>query len=79
MLLVYSGGLHHVQAPGDRFPRPFRTIAVRLEVVSIPAYRDQLGGTGDTQEFRRRVVADLTRRRNELAPVRGPTIPHWAR
>jgi 1-acyl-sn-glycerol-3-phosphate acyltransferase len=79
MLLAYSGGLHHVQAPGDRLPRPFRTIAVRLEVISIPTYRDELGGTGDTQGFRRRVVADLTRRRNELAPVRGPTIPRWAR
>jgi hypothetical protein len=78
MLLAYSGGLHHVYAPGDRIPTPFRTIAVRLEVVDIPAYRRALGGTADAEAFRRRVVADLTRRRSEHTPVRGPTIPRWA-
>ena len=39
MLLAYSGGLHHVQIPGDRFPRLFKTIRLRLEVVDIAAYR----------------------------------------
>jgi hypothetical protein len=79
MLLAYSGGLHHVHAPGDRFPRPFRTIAVRLEVLDLVEYRAALGGTDDRDAFRRRVVEDLTRRRRQLTPVRGPTLPHWAR
>lgn len=39
MLLVYSGGLHHVHAPGDALPRPFRTVRLKLESVPIAAYR----------------------------------------
>jgi hypothetical protein len=78
MLLADSGGLHHVHAPGDRFPRPSRTIAARLEVVDLAEHRAALGDD-DMNAFRRRVVGDLTERRNHVAPVTGPTIPHWAR
>src|SRR6478672_7330297 len=38
MLLAYSGGLHHVQHPGQLLPRLFKTIRVRLETVDIEAY-----------------------------------------
>jgi 1-acyl-sn-glycerol-3-phosphate acyltransferase len=78
LLLAYSGGLHHVAAPGDRFPRLFQKIALRLEVLDIPAYRDALGGAQDMDVFRRRVVEDLTQRRNRYSPLMGPTIPSWA-
>jgi 1-acyl-sn-glycerol-3-phosphate acyltransferase len=78
MLLAYSGGLHHIAAPGDRFPRPFRRIALRLEVVDIPEYRASLGGTARLELFRRRVVGNLTRRRNRYCPIMGPTVPQWA-
>jgi 1-acyl-sn-glycerol-3-phosphate acyltransferase len=78
MLLAYSGGLHHVAPPGARFPKPFRRIAVRLEALDIPAYRDSLGGTRDMEAFRRRVIEDLTLRRNRHCPVTGPTVPRWA-
>ncbi|HEV2149764.1 MAG TPA: 1-acyl-sn-glycerol-3-phosphate acyltransferase [Longimicrobiaceae bacterium] len=78
MLIAYSGGLHHVAAPGERFPRLFKEISLRLEVLDIPAYREALGGTRDMDAFRGRVVEDLTRRRNRYAPLRGPTLPQWA-
>ena len=78
MLLAYSGGLHHVAAPGDRFPRLFQEISLRLEVLDIPEYRESLGGTEDMASFRRRVVEDMTERRNRYAPLRGPTFPQWA-
>ena len=78
MLLAYSGGLHHVAAPGDRFPRLFQEIALRLEVLDVPEYRESLGGTQDMATFRRRVVEDMTERRNRYAPLRGPTFPKWA-
>ena len=42
MLLAYSRGLHHVQAPGERFPRLFRTVSMRFECVDIASYRDGL-------------------------------------
>ena len=38
MLIKYSGGMQHVQAPG-RFPRLFRTIRIRLETQDIQDYK----------------------------------------
>lgn len=35
MLIVYSRGLHHVQAPGQFFPKLFKEIHVGLELVEI--------------------------------------------
>jgi hypothetical protein len=64
LLLAYSGGLHHVQAPGERWPRLFRTIRIRFECLDIPAYRQGLLAEGGAKGFRRAVVADLERRRD---------------
>jgi 1-acyl-sn-glycerol-3-phosphate acyltransferase len=77
MLLAYSGGLHHIAAPGDRVPRVFRRVALRLETIDVPSYRAANGGA-DHPEFRRRVVEDLTQRRNRYSPLMGPTTPSWA-
>ncbi len=81
LLLVYSGGLHHVAAPGQRWPRIFKRIRVRLELVEIEAYRSRLASLAqDEAAFRTRVVQDLTRRRNTLCPIlgSGSTLPSWA-
>ena len=69
MLIAYSGGLHHVQSPGDRFPRLFRTVRLRLEVVDIGAYRNARLEESGAKGFRRAVVADLERRRDEVCPA----------
>jgi len=70
MLLVYSGGLHHIQAPGEWVPRPLRQIRARIELVDIRSYTHQLGGSHDVEAFRAAVIQDLTRRRDSLCPVR---------
>ena len=77
MLTVYSGGLHHIQAPGERIPRPFKPILCRFEMIDIAEYKESLGNGGDDREFRSAVVADLTRRRDELCPtdLQPPPIP----
>jgi hypothetical protein len=80
MLIAYSGGLHHVQVPGERFPRLFRTIRMRLEIVDMAAYRaarlEEVGAKG----FRRAVVRDLERRRDLYCPITAETDPTaWAR
>jgi hypothetical protein len=73
MLLAYSGGLHHVQAPGELFPRLFRRIRLALEVVEISAYRaERLAEAGGEVGFKRAVVADLERRRDRYCPVERP-------
>ena len=38
MVLVYSGGLHHVQIPGQGLPKLFKTIQVRCEKLNIQEY-----------------------------------------
>lgn len=62
MLIVYSGGLHHVQTPGEGFPRLFELVRVRFEEVGIESYKHALGH--GTPDFRAHVIADLERRRD---------------
>ncbi len=65
MLLAYSGGLHHVQAPGERLPRPFRKIRIAIERVDIAEYRAaRMAEAGSEAGFKRAVVNDLNRRRD---------------
>ena len=64
MLLAYSGGLHHVQIPGQLLPRPFRTIRVRVETVDIEAYCRSLREAPGGEELKRAVKVDLERRRD---------------
>ncbi|MBW8874127.1 MAG: hypothetical protein JF614_04125 [Acidobacteria bacterium] len=68
MLIAYSGGLHHVHTPGERFPRLFKTIRLRLEVVDIVEYRAARMAEGGLKGFRRAVVHDLERRRDLICP-----------
>ncbi len=79
MLLAYSGGLHHVQVPGQTLPRLFKTVRMRFESVSIEEYRESIGGLDKAAEFKRRVRVDLERRRDlycrpleEAAGIRYP-------
>lgn len=70
MLLAYSGGLHHVQIPGERFPRLFKKIRMNLEVVDIATYREaRLAEVDDPRSFKRAVADDLERRRDTFCPV----------
>lgn len=67
LLLAYSQGLHHIQIPGQSRPRLFKPVRMRLEIVDIRSYREQLMeglDPEDTMAFRKRVIQDLTRRRD---------------
>ena len=70
VLLVYSQGLHHIHAPGDRFPRLFKSVRLRAETVDIPTYRDQMLATDGPAGFKRAVIEDLERRRDAYCPPR---------
>lgn len=69
MLLAYSGGLHHVQAPGESIPRIFKTIRMNLELVEISAYREEMTAKYGPENYKRAVREDLERRRDEKCPV----------
>lgn len=72
MLLVYSGGLHHIQAPGELLPRLFKTVRLRLELVDIAAYREELMTRAGDEGFKRAVIADLEQRRDTHCPTDPP-------
>jgi hypothetical protein len=72
-LLAYSGGLHHVQAPGERLPRIFKTIRMNLEVLDIASYRGGLMASSGENGFKAAVIADLESRRERFCP---PEEPH---
>lgn len=68
MLVVYSGGLHHIQVPGELLPTPFKTIRCRMEMLDIPSYKQALQRDYPDLNFTGAVIADLTRRRDEHCP-----------
>jgi hypothetical protein len=66
MLLAYSGGLHHVQVPGH-IPNVFKTVRMRIENLEIADYiAEQM--RGGPENFKKNVMKDLDRRRDEYAP-----------
>lgn len=75
MLLAYSGGLHHVQVPGETLPKLFRKVRLNLELVDIARYRDAvLAAAEPGDSFRRSVVIDMERRRDLYSPVDGVPV-----
>ncbi len=66
-LIGYSGGLHHVQAPGEGLPRLFKTVTLKVEVLDIETYRaeHQKAAIG----FRASVIQDLERRKARCVPA----------
>jgi Acyltransferase len=63
MLAAYSGGLHHVQIPG-KVPRVFKTVRMRLEIIDIEPYIEQMMAMGGPDQFKKNVMRDLDRRRD---------------
>lgn len=58
MVIAYSGGLHHVQAPGERIPRLFKKIGLGIEQIDIAEYKARLRG----DDFRAAVIQDMEAR-----------------
>jgi hypothetical protein len=64
MLLAYSGGLHHVQVPGQLLPRLFKTLRLRLELVDIETYCRSFAEEPGSEGFKHATKVDLQRRRD---------------
>lgn len=67
MLIAYSGGLHHVQAPGQRIPRLFKTLRMRVETLDIPSYSHMIA-SNSYGRFKQAVIDDLQDRRDIYCP-----------
>lgn len=68
MIVAYSGGLHHVMAPGQVVPRPFRKLTVNLESVNIDEYLNQFNHIEDEKQRRDAICKDLDQRREQYCP-----------
>ena len=66
ILFIYSGGLHHIQAPGDTFPKLFKTIKAHMEVQDIREYKQQFDH--DLPEFKKQVTDDMQQRLQTNTP-----------
>lgn len=67
MVIIYSGGLHHVQMPGQGLPKFFKHIRIRCERISIEEYVQQMKAVPDTP-FKKAVVQDLELRMEQHKP-----------
>jgi 1-acyl-sn-glycerol-3-phosphate acyltransferase len=67
ILFVYSGGLHHIQVPGQTLPKLFKKVKVNMEIVSIKEYKDNLSESTETAR-KMSYVNDIQRRLEQLTP-----------
>lgn len=67
MVIAYSGGLHHVQKPGQFFPRIFKTLRMNMERVNIPVYKGTFAFL-DSKARRKAIAQDLQSRINKNLP-----------
>ena len=58
MILCLSGGLHHVQAPGQFMPRLFKTIKMNLAYYDIKEYKSQFNHLSP-RERKMKITSDL--------------------
>tara|TARA_R110002072_G_scaffold534_7_gene4149 strand:- start:53798 stop:54451 length:654 start_codon:yes stop_codon:yes gene_type:complete len=61
ILLAYSKGLHHVFAPGDLIPKPFREIEISFEKININELKKEL--EYDKEGFSKRLIKYLEDKR----------------
>jgi len=67
MVIVYSGGLHHVQVPGQGLPKLFKHINVQCERLDIAQYVASMKQMPDLT-LRKAVVCDLEERMARHVP-----------
>lgn len=68
MIIAYSAGLHHVMAPGQSIPRPFRKLAVNLEALDVDEYLASFADIEDERQRRSAICQDLEHRRDRHCP-----------
>jgi len=67
LIICLSGGLHHVQAPGQFFPNHFREIKMNFAYFDIPDYKSKFSGT--PKEIKLQIIQDLQNRLEKDCPT----------
>ncbi len=68
IVLCLSGGLHHVQAPGQRFPRLFKTIRMNLAYIDIKEYKAKFAEFSP-RERKMKITQDLQQQLEKNCPI----------
>lgn len=68
MILCLSGGLHHIQTPGQHFPRLFKPIKMNLAYIDIKEYKEKFQGLSP-RERKLRITQDLQARLEKDCPT----------
>jgi hypothetical protein len=68
MVLAYSGGLHHVQVPGQGLPKLFKRIEIRCERLNIQEYVQAMKSDPNVP-FKKAVVQDMEARMARNIPT----------
>ena len=68
MIFAYSGGLHHVQIPGEGFPKLFKTLKMDLETFEISEYKAMFNQEETGSRAWRKSVLDDIQNRLETKP-----------
>lgn len=66
MILAFSGGLHHIQSPGQSVPRVFRKIKMNFAYFDISEYKSRFPGS--PRERKLAMVHDLQKRLESDCP-----------
>jgi len=69
VIFAYSGGLHHVQVPGEGWARVFKTLKLDIEVMNIQTYKDSFGGLAGSPEWKKLILNDLQHRLETKPPI----------
>jgi hypothetical protein len=59
MVIAYSGGLHHIQVPGETFPRFFKTLKMDIETFEIAEYKALFSSPVGSEEWKKEVLDDM--------------------
>ncbi len=68
ILFLFSGGLHHVQIPGEGAPNLFKKIHLALDSKPIEEYISEVQAKYGSEDLRKGILADLEHRRDTLCP-----------
>lgn len=69
ILIGYSGGLHHVQVPGEGFPRLFKTLSIDAETLDLATYKASFAAPIGSSEWKKLVLDDLQHRLETKIPA----------
>ncbi len=68
VIFAYSGGLHHIQIPGEGMPKIFKTIKMNIDTADIADYKASFSEPVGSDAWKKQVLDDLQWRLETKVP-----------